>query len=152
MLETSPDSFPVWSTNMVLPRDLIIEYKYVIIQFGKMATRKNSVTGMYSTSKSYIQSVIWENFGNNTNRRLNTYDKKEIILQEEMNNKKVIEEYVEDKSSSVHLSRGSLKEMDPAGSKHAQKDSSPYHMLEDQDSGKNNAFPNAMNSQIPLVN
>lgn len=51
---------------------------------------------------------MWENFGNGaTNRRLNTYDKKEIILQEEMSNKKVIEEYVEDKSS-IHLSRGSL--------------------------------------------
>lgn len=138
-LETSPESFPVWSTNMALPRDLIIEYKYVIIQFGKMATRKNSVTGMYSTSKSYIQSVIWENFENNRNRRLNTFDKKEIILQEEMNNGRVIEEYVEDKSSSVHLSRGSLKEMEPT-SKHPQKDFSPNNLLEDQDLQRNLPF------------
>lgn len=142
-LETSPESFPVWSTNVSLPRDLIIEYKYVIIQFGKMATRKNSVTGLYSTSKSYVHSVTWENFGHNTNRRLNTYDKKEIILQEEMNSLRVIEEYVEDKSSSVHLSRGSLKEMDP-GSKYAQKDFSPNHLIEDQDFSKGLSFQNTV--------
>lgn len=51
--------------------------------------------------------MTWENFGNGQNRKLNTFDKKEIILQEEINNKRVIEEYVEDKSS-VHLSRGSM--------------------------------------------
>lgn len=140
-LETSPESFPVWSTNMALPRDLIIEYKYVIVQFGKMATMKNSVTGMYSTSKSYIHSVVWENFGNNTNRRLNTFDKKEIILHEEMSNKKVIEEYVEDKSSSVHLSRGSLKEMEP-GPKHPHKDFSPANLHEDPELSKGLPFNN----------
>ena len=42
---------------------------------------------------------MWENFGSGENRRLNTYNKKEIILEEEINSKKVIEEYVEDKSS-----------------------------------------------------
>jgi len=42
--------------------------------------------------------VIWENFENSKNRRLNTFDKKEIILQEEINNKVVLEEYVENKS------------------------------------------------------
>jgi hypothetical protein len=42
--------------------------------------------------------VIWENFENSKNRRLNTFDKKEIILQEEINNKVVVEEYVENKS------------------------------------------------------
>ena len=44
-------------------------------------------------------SVIWENFGNGQNRRLNTVDKKEIVLQEEMGNKRVFEEYLEEKSS-----------------------------------------------------
>lgn len=126
---------------MALPRDLIIEYKYVIVQFGKMATMKNSATGMYSTSKSYIHSVVWENFGNNTNRRLNTFDKKEIILHEEMSNKKVIEEYVEDKSSSVHLSRGSLKEMEPEP-KHPHKDFSPANLHEDPDLSKGLPFNN----------
>jgi hypothetical protein len=42
--------------------------------------------------------VIWEYFENSKNRRLNTFDKKEIILQEEINNKVVVEEYVENKS------------------------------------------------------
>ena len=44
-------------------------------------------------------SVIWENFGDGSNRRLNTYDKKEVILHEEFGRRKVIEEYVEDKST-----------------------------------------------------
>ena len=30
-LETSPQSFPDWHVTLILPRDLIIEYKYVII-------------------------------------------------------------------------------------------------------------------------
>ena len=47
-----------------------------------------------------------------------------------MNNKRVIEEYVEDKSSSVHLSRGSMKELDP----------NPNQLLEDQDLQKNLPF------------
>jgi hypothetical protein len=53
-----------------------------------------------------LTPIIWESFDNGLNRRLNTFDKKEIILEEEMNNKKVIEEYVEDKSL-MHQSRGS---------------------------------------------
>ena len=68
----------------------------------------NGMTISQYPGQSFVQTVQWENFGNGTNRRLNTFDKKEIILQEEMSNKKVIEEYVEDKSSQ-HLSRGSLK-------------------------------------------
>jgi hypothetical protein len=38
------------------------------------------------------------------NRRLNTFDKKEITLKEELNNRKVIEEFVEEKSPQVNLS------------------------------------------------
>jgi hypothetical protein len=46
-----------------------------------------------------VQNVVWEDFGNgHSNRRLNTFDKKEIILQEEVNNRKVIEEFVEERS------------------------------------------------------
>jgi hypothetical protein len=56
-----------------------------------------------------VEMVVWENFGNGQNRKLNTFDKKEVILQEEMGNKRVIEEYVEDKSS-LHMSKGSIKD------------------------------------------
>ena len=30
-LETSPTTFPIWTINLALPRDLIIEYKYIIV-------------------------------------------------------------------------------------------------------------------------
>ena len=46
-----------------------------------------------------ILGIQWESLGNATkNRRLNTHNKKEINLQDEMNNKLVIEEYVEEKT------------------------------------------------------
>lgn len=48
--------------------------------------------------------MIWENLSNGMNRRLNTYDKKEIILQEEIGNKTVIEQYVEDRSQGSRSS------------------------------------------------
>ncbi len=44
--------------------------------------------------------MTWEDFGNGCNRRLNTFEKKEVFLYEEMNSTKVIEEFVEDKTSS----------------------------------------------------
>lgn len=47
-----------------------------------------------------ILGIQWESIGNaTTNRRLNTHNKKEINLQDEMNNKIVIEEYLEEKSN-----------------------------------------------------
>ena len=45
--------------------------------------------------------VIWENFGSDQNRMVNTFDKKQIFLLEEMNNTKVVEEYLEDKLPSI---------------------------------------------------
>jgi len=45
-------------------------------------------------------SVKWEDFSNGKNRRLNTNDKSQIILHEEFNTKKVIEEFVEDVNSN----------------------------------------------------
>jgi len=85
-----------------LPRDLIIEYKYIIVQFAKTIKvpadcKKGRPIPQFPPDE--IQSVIWENFGNGSNRRLNTFDKKEIVLYEEMNSTKVVEEYVEDKSN-----------------------------------------------------
>ena len=44
--------------------------------------------------------VIWESFGAGRNRKLSTVNKKEVILYEEMNSKKVVEEYVEEKGPS----------------------------------------------------
>ena len=41
--------------------------------------------------------VIWENFGSGLNRKLNTQGKKEVFLQEEMNSKQVVEEFVQDR-------------------------------------------------------
>lgn len=46
-----------------------------------------------------ILGIQWESLGiATTNRRLNTHNKKEINLHDEMNNKMVIEEYLEEKS------------------------------------------------------
>ena len=83
---------------------------------------------------SPIASIIWENFGKGENRRLNTFNKKEINLQEEMNNKKVIEEYVEDKSS-VHYSN-------------SLKDSAGFDSQRKQTPAKNQEFQN-INAPIP---
>jgi len=35
LMETGPQSFPNWQATVTLPRDVIIEYKYVVIQFAK---------------------------------------------------------------------------------------------------------------------
>ena len=33
-LDTSPETYPMWSISLVLPRNCIIEYKYLIVKFA----------------------------------------------------------------------------------------------------------------------
>jgi len=93
-LETSPDTYPMWNIKLILPKNCIIEYKYLIIKFAMVPSQAQG--GQVQTIPI---SEVWENLGSSTaNRRLNTFDKKEMNLTDEMNSKVVIEEYVEDRS------------------------------------------------------
>jgi len=94
-LDTSPESYPMWSIKMILPKNSIIEYKYLVIKF---ATLPSTIQG--GQAQTIPISITWENLGSSStaNRRLNTHDKKEMSMTDEMNSKVVIEEYIEDKS------------------------------------------------------
>ena len=114
LLETKPDIYPIWYAKRRLPKNAIIEYKYLIItfrevpqmrsvnsdhHFQKVDHETNSIQSV-KTNGMIPVSINWENLGSSyANRRLNTFDKKIIFLNDEMNSKVVIEEYVEDKSA-----------------------------------------------------
>lgn len=92
ILDTKPDTYPTWHIKLTLPKNAIIEYKYLIITY-------RTVKGQSGQPESIPFSLTWENLGSSySNRRLNTFDKKLIHLNDEMNSKVVVEEYVEDKS------------------------------------------------------
>lgn len=84
-LTTTAESYPNWSIKIDLPRDKIIEYKYLIVKdidkAGKGPLKKSA--------------VIWENLPTNINRLVNTHGKKEITIYEQMGSVESIEEYVE---------------------------------------------------------
>jgi len=78
-LRTNPATFPVWTTKIDLPRDKIVEYKYVVLQEAKGARPR----------------VVWENLPPGINRIVNTHGKKEVIVNESVGSLECIEEYVE---------------------------------------------------------
>ena len=78
-LKTSPASFPVWSVKIDLPRDKIVEYKYVILQ----------------EARGVRSRVVWENLPPGINRVVNTHGKKEVALTEALGSLESVEEYVE---------------------------------------------------------
>ena len=83
-LNTTKDTYPVWSIKIDLPRDKIVEYKYVIVKDGGQAGRRPAKL-----------TVIWENLPQNVNRLVNTYGKKEIVIYESLQSQECLEEYVE---------------------------------------------------------
>lgn len=84
MLNTTNDTYPVWTIKIDLPRDKIIEYKFLIV--------KDLDKGAKPTAK---RQILWESLPPSINRIVNTHGKKEIILYEEMDNIESFEEYVE---------------------------------------------------------
>jgi len=82
-LDTNPQIYPVWSIKIDLPRDKIIEYKYLVI------------TDIPSANKAQKPTVKWENLPPNINRIINTHGKKEVVVYESLTSLESIEEYVE---------------------------------------------------------
>jgi len=82
-LDTNPQIYPVWSIKIDLPRDKIIEYKYLVI------------TDIPSANKAQKPTVKWENLPPNINRIINTHGKKEVAVYESLTSLESIEEYVE---------------------------------------------------------
>ena len=62
---------------MILPKNCIIEYKYLVVKF---ATVPSNFKG--GQSQTIPISIIWESLGSSStaNRRLNTFDKKEMSM------------------------------------------------------------------------
>jgi hypothetical protein len=73
----------VWSIKIDLPRDKIIEYKYLVI------------TDIPSVNKASKPTIKWESLPPNINRIINTHGKKEIVVYESLTSLESIEEYVE---------------------------------------------------------
>ena len=38
-LETCPERFPCWDASIVVPRDIVIEYKYIIVSYPAAASQ-----------------------------------------------------------------------------------------------------------------
>ena len=102
-LETNAQDFPSWSTQINVPRNITIEYKYIIVQFSQTMNIQDKAMNPHQQQLSMADyatqplSIIWETIeGHHQNRRVNTTSKKSIFLYEEINRKKVIEEYVEE--------------------------------------------------------
>jgi hypothetical protein len=72
IMDTKPDTYPNWHIKLTLPKNAIIEYKYLIITY-------RTVTGQSGQPEPIPFSITWENLGTSyANRRLNTFDKKII--------------------------------------------------------------------------
>jgi hypothetical protein len=83
---TSDKSYPVWTIKIDLPRDSVIEYKYLLI---KAASQKKSFNAL--TKPEYVQ----ENLPEGINRVVDTHGKKEIQIFDAFEELETIEEYVE---------------------------------------------------------
>jgi len=95
-LNTNPKIYPIWTIKIDLPRDKIIEYKYLIT---------SDVNGGPKNGKP---KVTWESLPPNINRIVNTHGKKEIILNESMTSLESIEEYVEVSAGKTFMSSSDL--------------------------------------------
>jgi hypothetical protein len=85
-LNTTEAAFPVWSIKIDLPRDKIIEYKYLIIKGPKKGQ---------PLSSALKQPIEWENLPAGINRLVDTHGKKEITIYDKMDDLEQTEEYVE---------------------------------------------------------
>ena len=88
-LNTSPQTYPVWTIRIDLPRDKIVEYKYVIIQDGKQGVKTK---------------VNWEILPPNINRIANTFGKKESVIYESLGSLEIMEEYIEVAKQEKYMS------------------------------------------------
>lgn len=83
-MSTSERTYPVWTIKIDLPRDKIIEYKYLIIKGVKKI-------GHHHSKPIYE----WENLPEGINRLIDTHGKKEITIFESMDELESAEEFVE---------------------------------------------------------
>ena len=95
-LTTNPQTYPIWSIKIDLPRDKVIEYKYLVI---KSSNAKNQVGGGGGGSaqiglpgRGFIE---WETLPQGVNRLVSTQGKKEITIYESLGSQEIVEEYVE---------------------------------------------------------
>jgi hypothetical protein len=91
-LTTTKDTYPVWTIKLDLPRDKIIEYKFLII---KSPGIKRSI--------DIKENIIWEVLPPGINRLISTHGKKELVISEEINNTQSVEEYVEIITTIPHV-------------------------------------------------
>ena len=82
ILSTSSDTYPLWTIRVDLPREMYIEYKYVIFEKG---TSKN----LQNMSKTPI--YYWESLPNGVNRVIDTHGKKSITIEEEVGTTQSVE-------------------------------------------------------------
>ena len=75
-LTTTPDRFPVWTIKIDLPRDRVVEYKYLVL-----------------SGKGAKQTVEWESLP--VNRLVDTHGKKEVEIFDKMDCLEQVEEYIE---------------------------------------------------------
>ena len=83
-LNTTPETYPLWTIKIDLPRDKIIEYKYLIMKEfdkSKLPQRK--------------PQIFWESLPPTINRIVDTHRKKEISIYDQMGSSETVEEYVE---------------------------------------------------------
>ena len=88
-LTTNPHTYPIWSIKIDLPRDKVIEYKYLII---KSANAKKQGGQIGLPGRGFIE---WESLPQGINRLVSTQGKKEITIYEALGSEDIVEEYVE---------------------------------------------------------
>jgi Starch binding domain len=71
-LTTTNETYPVWTIKIDMPRDKIIEYKYLII---KAQNKKQN--DVQTSGRGLIE---WENLPQGINRLISTHGKKEITI------------------------------------------------------------------------
>jgi hypothetical protein len=72
-LTTTKETYPVWTIKLDMPRDEIIEYKFLILK----APSKNSQSR---------REIIFENLPPGINRIITTQGKRELTIAEEFDN------------------------------------------------------------------
>ena len=83
-LTTTKETYPMWTIKLDMPRDKIIEYKFLIIKSPGL-----------KKPGDIKENIIWENLPQGINRLISTHGKKELMISEEMDNTQSTEEYVE---------------------------------------------------------
>lgn len=87
-LTTNSQTYPIWTIKIDLPRDKIIEYKYLILKSSN--SKKQGQPGL--PGRGIIE---WESLPSGVNRLISTHGKKEITIYESLNSQESVEEYVE---------------------------------------------------------